>query len=422
VISSDHLRESLHVDEVDLEDLAEVLQWHFGGARYIRERELGFPQSGEAVLTLRFSSDGKRLETIIPGPGLDETAIAALEEKVRAELLESAGRRTGNAIVFTLEEVRGTWRFEDRLALRPVPDDAPRPTFSYADHPALLGFVYTGSSQAMIDLRRRERAAVRWTNRLNLLIRPGLELADNRSRHHWVLVPGEAGVMTSTYLQSGYWLPPTTVVSDPFTGDPGVPMSLIEPQAYYGRLGTTGDPLTLPTSLDDSITAIEALPPDALMRFDRAVYWFGYAINVASAHSGSAAAIALGAAVEALFEPSSQTPRCSKCGKELQGPTARFIDFMLEHLPGTDEQGARGRFGELYGLRSRPAHGHVMDRDLQPIAAFMPGSLEDDRKLRMLFDLVRTALINWLWRRVPNASSEVGTIATPSSADQQPGP
>ncbi len=107
-------------------------------------------------------------------------------------------------------------------------------------------------------------------------------------------------------------------------------------------------------------------------------------------------AVALGAAIEAMFEPEPNTPRCKQCNREMHRPTARFIEFMAKHLPSDDAASARELFGELYGLRSRPAHGHVFDTDFLPLPAFTPSRLDEEEQVRTLFTYVQIALVNWL--------------------------
>ena len=347
MIDSQRLRAALHLDEVDPEDLVEVLNWHFGGARNEQPREIGFPQSGDAVLTLRFSKDMRSCDQVVAGPGLDEKTVGEVEEKVRSELLSSTEDQVGVAVLFSLEQVTGVWRYKDRLQLSPVPPEAPRPAFSYADHPSLLEFTYAASNQPMLNGRRKQRAATRWARRLNVLVEPGLEMLDLRARHRWVLVPQDDGKMRSAFLQEGYWLP------EGMTFDPKVmslpeypPIERVEPSQYYSRFGTQLDALKLPTTLDQLITVIEELPTDALLRFDRAAYWFDYATNVAVGYSSSAAAVALGATIEALFEPESSPEICPECKRALRGPTARFVEFMMEHLAGPDAEGRRRLFAK----------------------------------------------------------------------------
>lgn len=388
----------MHVDEVDLEDLVEVVSHHFGGARYERDREIGFPNDGDARLTLRFSKDLRGLEEVWPGPGLEEATLSELDSKITAELVQSTGTRYGTSVVFSVEPVTGFWRYQDRLQLRPVPDASPRPRFLYADHPALLDFTYRGSGDVFANMRRRERAATRWAQRFNILVMPGLKMADRYSHHAWVLVPDSEGVLHSQYLQEGYW--PEGVTNDETSlADPGCDPIEREPALeYYNRLGTTNAPMMLPDTFENSLAAIEALPGETLLRFDRAAYWFDYAGHRARAQS--AMAVALGATIEAMFEPTA-VPRCRSCGGDVYKATARFIDFMTAHLPGPDAEGARRLFGQLYGLRSRPAHGHVLDFDFLPSPSFMPARLDEDEKVRSLFRFVRLALVNWLEQRDP---------------------
>jgi hypothetical protein len=407
VIDRKRLRAALHVDEVNPGDLVELLNWHFGGARHVRAREIAFPIGGEPLITLRFSKDDRRCEDATAGPGLDATTVAEIEAKIVAELVESSGRSVGTTVIFSSpEQVTGFWRYEDRLQLRPVPTSAARPPVAYADHPLVMDFTYRASADVMMNAQRQQIAARRWTHRLNLLVVPGFKILEN-TRWHWAIVPQADGSLSTAFVQEGYSVDGLTFDQKALAEPSCDPMERVEPNQYYGRYGTSLEPVKLPTSLERSVALIEVLPVDVLVRFDHATYWFNYATNLAEGYS--VRAIALGSTVEALFEPEASPARCPTCGNELRGPTARFIDFMSEHLPGPDAVAARRLFGEFYGLRSRPAHGHVMDHDFFPTVPFMPGAIGEGDKMRALFSFVRIALVNWLSRS--EAPVPAGTMA-----------
>jgi len=394
VPSQEELRLALHLDEVDIEDLVEVLVSYFHGARHESPREIAFPNDGEAKLTLHFSKDLRRCDYATAAPDLTDAAIAEIAAKVQDEVVYSTGTRCGTVVLFSLERVTGSWRYEDRLQLRPLPEASPRPPVLYADHPLLVDFTYRGSSDLHIDVGRRQRAATRWTQRLNLLLRPGVESMDDSAHHQWVVVQDELGQAHSEYLQIGYM--PVGLTFSPDAVPPFVPPALerTNADAYYAEQGTRLEPMKLPTSLEQSIAGIEGLPAEVLLRFDRAAYWFYCARHLVREHS--LMAVALGAAIEAMFEPDPSAARCPTCNREMHRPTARFIEFMSANLTSDDGASARDLFADFYGLRSRPAHGHVFDSDFVPLPAFTPSRLGEEEQVRTLFTYVQIALVNWL--------------------------
>ena len=397
------LQRALRLGEVDGDDLVEVLISYFGGARHESPRELAFPNEGEAKLTLRFSKDLRTCEYAEAGPGLDDEAVGAIAAKVDEEVVASAGARYGTVVLFSLERLVGSWRYQDRLQLRMVPEASPRPTMLYADHPLLMDFTYRSAGEIMANMRRRQRAAARWTQRLNVLVRPGVKATDDSARSHWVFVRDEDAQVRSEYLQAGYAPVGLTVDENQMPPAGAPPVERVSADDYYTRHGTMLQPLTLPTTLEQSISSIEGLPAEALLRFDRAAYWFYCAQHLV--HEHSLIAVSLGAAIEAMFEPDPTAPRCPECQRELHGPTARFVDFMSTHLPSEDAEGARRLFAEFYGLRSRPAHGHVFDTDFLPLPSFIPSRLDEEEKVRALFAYVQIALVNWLEARRPVAAA-----------------
>src|SRR3990172_1884189 len=204
MVSSKELAQALYLAEVNPEDLIELLISHFHGARHESPQELAFPNEGDAALTLVFSKDLRKCEAAIAGEAFDESALPLLSEKIHQELITSPGRRFATTILFSLVPVRGSWRYENRLQLRPMPDESPKPPFSYAAHPLLMDFTFNDAVEHMTAARRRERAATRWARRLNVLIDPGLELPDTGGTHHWVFVHQPDGSLSSQYLQTGY--------------------------------------------------------------------------------------------------------------------------------------------------------------------------------------------------------------------------
>jgi len=403
-VSPAELQAALHLGDVDVEELVELLTRHFGSSRWETPREIGFPSHGEEALTLGFSKDLKTMSQVKPGPLLDRPALDALSEKIASALISTTGPRVGAFVVIVGRPMLGVWRYQDHLQLGPVPAAAPRPEFLLADHPAVLQFPYRTSPEWEVNLRRRLAAGTRWGKRLNLLVRGNLDVADIRSRHHWVLVPDEGGRLQSRFLQAGYWLEDFLIDRDALSDEDVPQVPRIDAETYYGRIGTldpaTRDQFTLPEPIDGLVRSMEALPLVESLRLDRAAYWFHYATAVAGHYSGSAAAVALGATVEAMTEGEPPGARCEKCDKEIRGPTAKFVDFLAAHLVSDDAIAARRLYFEFYELRSRPAHGGLLDSDaVWP--AFVPGSLEDSDRLRDLYRYVRLALVNWLLERAP---------------------
>lgn len=228
------VKAALHLGEVDLDELIDLLTVHFGGARMDAPREIVFPTNGSASLRLMFSRDLHRIEHIDAAADISPASLTELRVKIEQELLLSTGRRYGTAVLFALQPVTGWWRYQDRLQIRPVPAEAPRPPFTYAANPLILDFPFAGTTDSMTAVRRRERASTRWAHRLNLLVEPGVELSSSiGGTHHWVLVQRNGGQLRSEYLQGGYLADGMTYGDQVLPAPEGDPIQLVEPEPYY---------------------------------------------------------------------------------------------------------------------------------------------------------------------------------------------
>jgi hypothetical protein len=118
-----------------------------------------------------------------------------------------------------------------------------------------------------------------------------------------------------------------------------------EPEAYFANAGYDGNPLRVPTDLDDSLCRYPDLSGANRSKFDRAAFW----MDIASRHwtsSVSSSFASLVTAIESLTDRGiTHRVYCQQCqadrSHEVPGATERFRSFFETYAPGA-------------GLRVRP--------------------------------------------------------------------
>jgi hypothetical protein len=175
----------------------------------------------------------------------------------------------------------------------------------------------------------------------------------------------------------------------------------IEPLLYYNHKAlsiATSDSLTLPNNIEVSLDLVFSLAEDEWNKLLKACTWVDKAQAVHH-ESNSLAFIGYVNAVEALIEKPKKQERCSKCNKELQGPTVHFKSFIKEFVPFIDEFTEEKRI--IYQIRSDLNHGlDILENDLHPWKFMMSKKAENEYHIqRNLHFIVLTAVRNWLWSK-----------------------
>lgn len=186
-------------------------------------------------------------------------------------------------------------------------------------------------------------------------------------------------------------------------------------------IGIDGHGLRVPSDLDESICAYQALSPANRAKFDRAAFW----LDIASANWETSVSVTFAALVSAMeaFTEKSQghsftCPVCKKQGThEVIGATKRFKEFLGAH--------AKGKLlDNIYGLRSHILHGaELMQIDKALDFGWDPPYLEQMEMIRELSGVAKVAMRHWL-RNPPAAPTEDsdGILADRDAAVAATGP
>src|SRR6266699_5578475 len=163
-----------------------------------------------------------------------------------------------------------------------------------------------------------------WPLVLNLFLGGKIDMPTNRGRKHWVftrMADGTPGIGGSEWLQEGYFIPDFMVQADDFSNvSPWGPLAEVATDAYYGRRGFDGKPLTVPASMTDLSDAFSSLKGPQRNRFLRSCYWLHMG-DVVWTHSQSLHLVSLINGLEclALSGEKRLVPDAS---------TKMFLDFM----------------------------------------------------------------------------------------------
>ncbi len=229
---------SLRLTNVDPSELAFLLLEHFGDAEQVSHDAIFYPSS-ESHYSLKLVYDNGVLRQVLCGPGLSDTDLRAIQERVRNELVEDGGSVVTDTILFSVpKEVRGWWRYRDMLQILPTPARAPQPSFALGHHPFRLQFTMPRSKSDSLTTFRRLYYATRWELILNSLLNTYVTGLSRTASHHWVVMPprGRGTQWRYMYLQEtyGYHGMKATLQRFSRTNNSSL-LPRIDQQQYYGE-------------------------------------------------------------------------------------------------------------------------------------------------------------------------------------------
>lgn len=391
------LTAALHAREVEAPDLLQVMQSHFGGARWEGGQAIFMPSHGEPQLSVDFDREG-RVRSVVSADSMNSDTQAKLEQLVAEKLLQTLPAQVRHAVLFATSPVRGAYRApDDSFQISPVPLGSPQPEVLIADHPFILSYYVIPSGDAMVTSSRVQRGQQEWAWFLNAVLFDRIGGLGRYSEHHWVLCGRDFAQPAAgqvTWAQEFYALPEDAGLPFDAYPEPSPEMSRTENSAYYTQRGIGGDDLTVPELLDNAVTALGSLDPASRDRFLRAAQWLDAASRMWTFHHGAG----LGALVSAVETLGWATPppedRCPECGKDRNpGPTARFKHFVDRYTAGS----APVKPADVYTRRSQLYHGAERSAMDEPgFGAFSPAHLESRQEWEGVAKLVQAVLINWL--------------------------
>jgi hypothetical protein len=202
----------------------------------------------------------------------------------------------------------------------------------------------------------------------------------------------------SRWLQRFFWAPLGAPVTDALSPPAVEKLAEQEPESYFSNAGYDGNPLRVPTDLDDSLCRYRDLSGANRSKFDRAAFWMDIASRQWTSSVSSSFA-SLVSAIESLTDRGiTHRVYCEKChadrSHEVPGATERFRSFFETYAPGA---ALRKRRTEMYELRSGILHGSYlmqMDQDLD--FGWHPPESNEHELQNELWSITGLALRNWL--------------------------
>jgi hypothetical protein len=397
-----------HLDEVDHQELLMLLLTRFGTAKPEGNADAYTFEAKDRsfTLTVRLGTSNKIKD--VSGRGIPDAELRAIESEI-ARALTNERTGVGQAVCFAWAPVTGTFRYQDKFQVIPVPSDAPRLVATFGDHPFLLQFSYPECGEWSTNGFRRYRFAAAYARLLNFLCNRRIFQASRSLPHTWVLEKTENQQFTSRWSQRGYAYPGAGSDRLETFSDSAEwpPMEQMPSRVYYGGGRViAADPLQMPDSAKVTLDRVFALPSPARDRFDRALVWLHHADAIWS-ESQSSAFVALVTAIESLIGAQERCPACNQsvtlasvetcaeCGQPRYRVVKTFGEFLDRYAPVTVDL-ARAR-DTLYKVRSSLVHGLAMlaaDVDLVPI---MNVEVERQRmQQQLLAQLTRMVIYNWL--------------------------
>jgi hypothetical protein len=389
-------------DSVEQSELEQLLLMHFGNSVAISQNEIQYTYKGtnDAALILKYTKNGE-ISNIISGPGMRNSDIELLHNKIAQQLVKPNGYEVGQLVMFSHTPPAGEFRYRDLFQITPIPDNAPTLAYVIGDHPLLLQFQYPGSVDIQISMLRQTRIGRELELLMVALVLYIKGSIGRTIRHHWVIMGGEnPATWESSYCQEGYIWPDAG----------GAKANFMEPSKYdkitrtvaaehYNRRGISlGQKLDLPDILEQLLDIYFGMHRNDRDRFMRASYWFQYSQRVREI-SASGAFTALVSAVEALMPETKPESQCPTCNRPVGiGPTKQFSEFVETYA---GQELTNGQRRDLYSLRSALSHGgSILHTDRFAWGGGMTSSLlsqwinEDTMR-----KIVRFVLVNWLLAR-----------------------
>jgi len=393
--------------DLDSHELRLLLDIRIGGpgqfdGRDINPNKFYLPLARESCrveLTFR----DKKVVAVAPGPAFDRVEWQKIVDEIENTLLVGPAK-VGREYSFSGFRVPGSWRgARSGVQILPPPPDAPRAPVEMAAHPFILEFPILSAPEDLwrITNYRRMRDHRRLSLLLNVLLTARISFEPRRSEHFWAYIPaapGSGGNGESRWLQEHFVAPLGAPVIDALSPPATEKLIEVEADAYYTSGGYDGNPLRLPTDLDESLCRYTDLSDANRSKFDRAAFWMDAAARQWNTSVSSSFA-SLVSAVEALTERgATHRVYCAQCQTdrthEVPGAIERFRSLFETYAP---DAALRKRRTQMYELRSGISHGGElmqMDHDLD--FGWDPPGWNERELHSELWSITRLAMRNWL--------------------------
>jgi hypothetical protein len=385
-------------------ELVEWLRNYSDGQIYCKDHEIIIIKDSMELIRLKFSKCN-RLTSFKVHNSLSGK-IAEIRDAIDSDLLNDANNSVWTVVFFSSFPVDGFFKFENKLLIRPVPAQAPKPSSrSFGEQPFLLEFKFAESRNSFITSFRKAQTTRHLGAVLAVFLEGVIIPQTNTIRGHWVNVqvnkPGEEILLESRYMAGQYICPPIERRPNELSSPEGFPAIVAIPeQIYFARRDQLlGRSLEIPDSLHKLFTIFFSLQPEERAKFVQAAWWFAQAKSAYQV-SKSYQYVALVTAIETLAEREVDPKRCPECNRELEnGPTKNFRRFLDEYAPNLEGADALKR--DLYTVRCELIHGgrlFLEDIDSR-FFSLMPSMVDDANKRTMLYQLAQIAIVNWLSKK-----------------------
>lgn len=387
---------TFHIGEVDESELHQVLLAHFGRSEYISADTQHFhSDTSDRILDLKYSTKHKILACTT---NLNKQEIQELKSRVEHDLIENQSESVGQVICFSHDKITGFFRYKDVFQLIPADPDFADTPYSFGDHPVILQFRYSKSSNSFFSHMRRTAKAMTFVRFLSVVTKSPIFMQPKNTRFFWAVEPQDGGTV-SKWMQTGY-APPAgfSVHLEEYSDTVGMaPIPLVSANEYYGQgFSRSTQEFSLPDNIDFVLGGIFALPPDKFEKFRIASTWLAMVGEIAQA-SSSAGYVAIVASLESLLDKASET--CETCGQPKFSVTKRIKEFLKKYVPGLDQHPKE--LDRIYRTRSDLAHGlNLLLGDLETPYLSNKQSQSEFMLQISTAQIARVAVLNWLLEEI----------------------
>lgn len=392
------IKDELLLKEEKVGEIEIFITDFFGEASQVDEKKI--VHGGQ--VEIHYSKKGQ-VQDIVVKNGENKRLIDSLIEGALDAIYSDHGVKVAKEYVFFNQDVTAATRYLDEFQIIPLPDGAPKPEEVTGKHPAIIEFSYLASSNAHIDIYRKENRMIVLFDLINLLVFGGINWRSKYLKKHWVYLPVDEREphfpSEVAFLQEGYVFHDASSVKDDlgFTVNNQWPdVSREESKTYYNKPGiSVWSDFTLPDSFEYYLGKFSELSKSDSRAFSRALHWFKKSSDVYTiSHSLSYSALVY--ALEGLLEKPVNTGKCPTCNRDNfdKSVSNRFREFLDKHSIGLPSD----QINEIYRIRSSIAHGGgLMPRDEEmPGFRFNVNNNSKDAVFRKLQHVCQLVLLSWL--------------------------
>jgi hypothetical protein len=312
-------------------------------------------------------------------------------ELLRSTLLENQQPKFSQRVAYATNKLRGCFGIENVFQISPILTGRDENLITLAGEPLKFEFSYTGSHDQFINIRRAEKRSYELLRVLNVLLRDSMWFGPRYSTEEWFYDYESQTNRTAFvgFVDSAVGSPSGSLF------DCGLPAAKCEPpNDYYENMHVAlGDDMVFPSNLQSLLSTYSSLPGNEKNAYDMAISWYADARKIAPI-SSSACFNTLATAIECLLDDKVET--CGECSQPKYGISRKFNEFLIQYVPMKNGIDRAKTFKDLYSTRSTLVHGS--GKYAHDLFGSMGGfeTTRDRAELRLMIQVAKVALINWL--------------------------